>query len=523
MNKTPRLVLAILVGVVALGAASLQASTDVIDTSSGPVQGVVEGDLAVFRGIPYASAPVGDLRWQPPRAAGWSEVLDASSFGSACPQTPRPGLPAERMSEDCLTLNVWTRKDALGGASRELPVMVWIHGGGFRGGTGASAAADGSHFVRDGAVLVSINYRLGALGFFAHDAIRKSAAGVPGGNYGVMDMIAALEWVRGNIDEFGGDSSNVTIFGMSAGGMAVQLLMVAPRAEGLFHRAISMSGYGTWPLPRTGEAVFGHPRAEDLGARIATRAVGGDPDAPQKMSMRQLRALPAEDLVRGVVSLHLPLVDGEIIPDEPASLFAAGKQHDVPFMTGGASYDGAIMPMARIPHAPFLESLGEDEAAFRELYRDDFAVSDELGASRLFGDARYLVASRFLGKRMDTVSSPAYLYYYHFVPMEKRVEWPGSPHGAEVPPLFGNFLAPNGPSDDETRRVGAQLREAFVNFARTGAPAAEAMPEWPAYTAENDAWMVIGSRPVVRRGVIRGRLDLIEERYLRRVKSRSGR
>ena len=399
--------------------------------------------------------------------------------------------------------------------------MVWIHGGGFRGGTGASPTADGTHFVEDGVVLVSFNYRLGALGFFAHDALADEvgADGRPGAraNYGVMDMVAALRWVRQNIGAFGGDPNQVTIFGMSAGGMAIQLLMVTSEAEGLFHGAISMSGYGTWPLPRLGEAAFGHPRAEDLGAEIVALAADTTPEKSARMAAAELRALTPEQLVRGVVGLHLPLVDGVVIPDEPATIFAAGKQHDVPFVTGGASYDGAIMPMARIPHEPFLDSLGEDLAAFKRLYAGDFAVSDEQGASRLFGDARYLVASRFLGKKMASVSSPAYLYLYHHVPEEKRLEWIGSPHGAEVAPMFGNFLSPVGPKDDETRKVGAMFRSAFVEFAKTGSPGGEGIPEWPEYTEANDTWMVFGSAPVTRRNVLRGRLDLIEKRYLDRV------
>ncbi|MEM6703451.1 MAG: carboxylesterase family protein [Acidobacteriota bacterium] len=488
-----------------------------VSTTAGVVAGSLDeaGSVAIFRGIPYAAPPTGALRWRAPQAAAsWPGVRQAKEAGPVCPQTPRPGVGEQ--SEDCLTLNVWTPSGQLTSPTEALPVMVWIHGGAFRGGSGSNPATDARLFAREGVVVVSINYRLGALGFLAHPALlaEAEAAGEPGVNYGLLDMVAALRWVRDNVGAFGGDPGRVTLFGMSAGGMAIQLLMVTPGAQGLFHGAISMSGYGTWPLPRLGEPAFGHPPAEDLGIGIIARGGGLSESAARAATAAELRELTPQQLLAGIESLHLPLVDAATLPDEPGVVFAHGRQHAVPFVAGGTSFDGAILAMAGLPHEGVLASLGDDLDAFRELYAGDFAVSDRQGASRLFGDLRYTVASRTLARSMKTVSSPAYLYFFHHVPLAKRGEWIGTPHGGEVAPLFG---VAQQMLDEETSAVGAKMRSAFVHFAKTGAPGGEGLPDWPAHTAENDAWMVFGQAPVLRRGVLRGRLDLIERRYRERV------
>jgi para-nitrobenzyl esterase len=224
-----------------------------------------------------------------------------------------------------------------------------------------------------------------------------------------------------------------------------------------------------------------------------------------------LRAIPAARLAGAVEALHLPLVDGVVVPDEPGILFARGEQHDVPFMTGADSYDGAVMPWTGRSVQDFLESWGGQQREVRALYSDDFAVSDQLGASRLFGDKRYLIAARYLAKNMSNVSSAGYLYYFSFVPEALRSTVPGALHASENGPLFGRA------ADGESRRVGQTMRAYWISFARSGNPNGPGLPQWPAYEASSDRWLVIGEEPRVQAGVVKDRLDFLERRYLERV------
>jgi para-nitrobenzyl esterase len=325
-------------------------------------------------------------------------------------------------------------------------------------------------------------------------------------------MVAALEWVKHNISAFGGDPSRVTIFGESAGGMSIHVLMVVPQARGLFHRAIGMSGYGTWPLPRVGpETSTGSPAEAPSAEEIAVAIVERASPSPVPETAEQLRQIPAARLAEAVEALHIPVVDGVVVPEEPGILFARGAQHDVPFMTGGDSFDGAVMPWAGISTEEFLDSWGDRQEQLRTLYADDFEVSAELGTSRLFGDARYVIAARYLATNMAEVSSPGYLYYFDFVPDSRRAQSPGAPHGSELAPLFGHV------EDADAREIGRTMRAYWIAFAGTGDPNASGLPEWPVYDGERDEWLVIGDRPEVRAGVIKERLDVIEARYRERV------
>jgi para-nitrobenzyl esterase len=477
-----------------------------VRTDAGSIRGVSEPGIRVFRGIPYAAPPVGRLRWRPPQpAASWEGLRDAEAFGPPCPQPDAP----EPMTEDCLTLNVWAPEGAP--PDEGWPVMVWIHGGGFRAGSGADATTHGDQLARDGVVLVTFNYRLGALGFLAHPLLERHDE--PWANYGLLDMVAALEWVQRNVTAFGGDPSRVTIFGVSAGGMSVDLLMVVPRAKGLFHRAIAMSGYGTWPLPRVRstlgpDAPADAESAEELAAAIIARATRPGEGAE---TADELRQVSADRLTEALEGFHLPVVDGVVVPDEPGILFFQGAQHDVPFMAGGDSFDGAVFPLSGIPPEEYLAWWGDRQARLRELYADDFAVSEERGVSRLFGEARYVFAGRTLAKGMSSVSSPAYLYYFAFVPATRRTELPGAPHGSEVGPLFGRE------ADADAREMGRLMRQYWIQFARTGDPNGAGRPEWPAYDGVTDRWLVFDEETHVRTGVLRDRLDFFEEQYLERV------
>ena len=494
-------------------AAAAVASTEVATTEQGQFRGVAADWGWTFLGLPYARPPLGDRRWRPPQpAAPHQGVQEASGYGPACPQprAGRPDIAAVSEDEDCLTLNLWT--PALDGGKR--PVMVWIHGGGFRAGSGRIA---GQEFAARDVVTVSFNYRLGPLGFFSHEALGSREA-----NFGLLDMVLALQWVRANVGQFGGDPGNVTIFGVSAGGMAVSLLMVSPPAEGLFHRAIAQSGYGTWALPRTRHAppaavlsmaFTAAPSAERIAQGLVAKVTG------QPVTAGLLRALDGTALAAAVEGFHLPLVDGATLPEEPGLLFAQGRQHDVPLITGGNSNEGSVMPASGISVARFAGYHQADRAAAERLYAEDHLLSREQGLARMFGDNRYLLAARVAGANMRHVESPAWLYYVDFVPAARRGEWLGTPHGYDAAILFAGAQ-----SEDQAERALALRMQAFwVQFARTGDPNGDGPLAWPRYDRQADRWMVFsnGDRAEggvrAQGGVIAAKLDFLESHYRRRV------
>ncbi|MFM8356403.1 MAG: carboxylesterase family protein, partial [Gammaproteobacteria bacterium] len=385
----------------------------------------------------------------PAPVAAWSGVRPADAYGPACLQTAVAGQPALATSEDCLSLNVWAPADARPGA--KLPVMVWIHGGGFRQG---SSQIDGAALARHGVVLVSINYRLGPLGFFAHPALD-----LPDSNLALLDMVAALRWVRTEVAAFGGDADNVTVFGVSAGGMAVELLMVHPPAKGLFHKAIAQSGYGTWALLRARGAPRPAPLDMNLASAPAESAEAAATALTAKVSAdartpAALRALDGQALVDALAGFQLPIVDGRSLPEEPAILFERGQQHAVPVILGGNSFEGAVMPGSAITFEQYTGWLGHRLADVERLYADDFVRSRDLGLMRAFGDQRYLVATRLMGDAMARVGAPAWLYYIDYVREADRAQLPGTPHGADATLLFSGHLAADAP----TRAVAERMQ-----------------------------------------------------------------
>ncbi|MDE2922435.1 MAG: carboxylesterase family protein [Acidobacteriota bacterium] len=494
-----------------------------VQTDAGPVQGFApesSDDIAVFLGIPFAQAPEGHLRWRPPVAVEpWTEPLQANEYRPICPQG-RAQLP---QSEDCLYLNVWTAAER--SDSDAMPVMVWIHGGGFRAGNGrlgeAPATGRGAGLASRGVVVVSIQYRLGALGFFAHPALAAEAAasGEPEGSHGVLDMIAALEWVQQNAAAFGGDADRVTIFGVSAGGMAVNTLMSTPASAGLFHRAIAQSGYGTWRLPHLSEARWGLPSARDHGAALfagAGFALGDEPSADD------LRSVPFEDLNALGTGFWVPIT-GTVLPDEPGIVFARGEQHDVPYITGGNSFEGTIFRAFAMAPDDFFTTFGQREQKARNLYGADGETEEDterIAAATLFGDQRYVISARYLAAQMKNVSSPARTYYFRFVPEAQRETFPGAPHGSEVSYAFGDPGVP-----DSERYPGADgealadsMAGYWTRFAATGDPNGDGAPEWPEYDEESDTWMVLDApEPEATPGVLKDKLDLLEAVYLERV------
>ena len=323
----------LLAGALAAAAACAHAAPAPVITASGALQGVEAAGVVSYKGIPYAAAPVGDLRWRPPGPAPhWQGVRAADRYGNMCMQNVPPNtawgdIPT---SEDCLYLNVW-RPAAV---SAPLPVMVWIHGGGFNIGASSWPQTEGSSLARRGVMLVELNYRMGKFGFFAHPALTKENPNGELGNYGLMDMIAALKWVKANAAAFGGDPANVTVFGESAGGMAVNFLMESPDARGLFQKAMVESGGG-----RNGFASFTEAEAAGAAAAQAWGVTGDDPTA--------LRAIPAKTVL-GSASIGgggaSPMIDGKVVPEPIMAAFTAGHIAHVSYVIGSNAYEIGLFP-----------------------------------------------------------------------------------------------------------------------------------------------------------------------------------
>ena len=465
-----------------------------VATSSGEVQGLEEDNRLVFKGIPYAQAPVGELRWQAPKSPKKSDV-SAESFAPNCPQ-----VGVANTSEDCLYLNVWTN-----GLEGDRPVMVWVHGGGFRAGSGD---IDGHALAQEDVVVVSFNYRLGPLGHFAHEALNGAA------NFAILDMVAALDWVQDNISQFGGDPANVTIFGVSAGGQAVNLLMSSPLAHGRFHRAIAQSGYGTWPLPRVRgmssqwlKGWDGQPVADahDV-SRTVSQKVSND------LSLEALRKVPADEWMQALTGFQLPIVDGVSLPDEPAVVFMAGRQAKVPYMTGGNSYEGSVLGGSGVALEDVKADLSYANDAVMELYADDVEVSEDQAWQRLFGDMRYVLSAAVMSEAMATVQQPSWLYFTDFVPKAYRGEWLGTPHAVET--MF--LLAGHKNEDPEVQALAQRMRGYWTNFARVGNPNGEGDQTWPASVPGKTSWLVLGVEDSPNVNPLGAKLALLTGHYLRR-------
>ena len=458
----------------------------VVETSQGRVQGVEEDGLTVYRGIPFAAPPTGNRRWRAPQPAeSWPGVRLADRFGPICRQpaeTPGPpGWGGEPQDEDCLRLNIWAPPQRAG---ERLPVMVWIHGGAYIAGSGSTSAYHGDRLARRGVVVVTINYRVGALGFLAHPELSAESPGRASGNYGLLDQIAALRWVRDNIATFGGDPGNVTIFGESAGGGSVMLLTVSPLARGLFHKAISESGAALPPQPRGFErpnATVTLAQAERAGAAFA-RQLGA-------ASLSELRELPAERIVAAQsFAVGWPIADGPVVPGDVTALYRAGRQTNVPFLLGWNEDEGIafVRPQGPAEHRTTISNdYGPSADRMLAIYP---AASDQeafAAGARLFGDVAFGWPSWSLAEARAR-SGDASLFLYHFTqkpPRPPMFPWPqaGALHGEEVPFVFGHA----GPGWTDGDRAVAELVQSYwVNFARTGDPNGGGLPAWQPYRGD---------------------------------------
>lgn len=524
MQILQRTLLVCVVCLVAFGGLSFAspiAPPDVVTVDSGQLKGAIVGDLVVFKGVPYAAPPVGDLRWRAPQPVKpWTGVRAADKYGCDCMQATFPydaAPPKEPRSEDCLLLNVWAPAKGSG----KLPVLVWIHGGGFVNGAASPDVYDGSQLAKQGVVVVSMNYRLGRFGFFAHPALTKETPNGPLGNYAILDQIAALAWIKKNIAAFGGDPSSVTIWGESAGGGSVNTLMVSPLAKGLFHRAIVDSGGGRpggfFGMPAIrGTSASGRPSAEAVGVAFAESAgVKGD-DAK---ALEALRALPADRIVNGLQMGDMqqqffsgPMIDGVVIPDDPGAIFAKGGQAKVPYMVGANSFEFGMIPGGEQIANGILTRFAASRDAIVAAY-DPKKTGDrkELNA-HLLSDVTFVEPARFTARRMTAIGQPVYLYRFSYVAEHQRAFLPGAPHASELPYVFDTLKVAYGDKVTDADRAAASAASRYwVNFARTGDPNGGGLPKWPVYSPKEDVLMDLAVEgPIAKPDPIKARLDAIE-------------
>jgi para-nitrobenzyl esterase len=490
----------------------------IVKTTKGRLEGITERGVNVFKGIPFAAPPVGDLRWQAPQeVAAWNDVRKADKFGRSCPQPVFPPIdgsePIGKMSEDCLYLNVWTTHTELGPTIAR-PVMVWIHGGAYKIGDGISTVYDGSPLAKKGAVVVTFNYRLGHLGFFAHPALERENRGGPV-NFGLLDQIAALTWVKDNIVQFGGDPGNVTIFGESAGAASVLALFASPMAEGLFHKGIAQSAYA---IPE-----FSRGAATRLGAAVATKAwgLGENPTIKDLRNVPEsafgLILIPSESPHTKQARLPVPSLapvavygDG-VLPKKIRQTFSDGEQHKRPLMLGSNSDEQSVLTAFGIDAAAFLDQIERNAPEgtipkWKEWYKQEHDPVELDDRTRFGGlllrDILFTMQARWLATRHAEKSQVAYRYYFNYVHEQRRPEQPhGVPHGGEMVYPFNTGDISVGTKDTFTRQdrwMADRVSTYWFHFAQTGTPTAgtpgtdyEGLP-WPRHE-----FRTVGSIPVL--------------------------
>lgn len=488
---------------------SAQASTKdgAARIDSGQLQGVVAGEIVSFKGIPYAAPPVGNLRWRAPQpVAPWSGVRKADQVGALCMQKIDPtdnGVGPPPASEDCLTLNVFAPAAK---PAKPLPVMFWIHGGGFSNGSGTAALYDGTELAKQGVVVVTINYRLGRFGFFAHPALLKEAPQEPQGNYALLDMIAALQWVKRNIGTFGGDAGNVTIFGESAGGAAVNTLMIAPPARGLFHKAISQSGLGRERrvlLDR--KSPEGRASALEEGAQFAERAGAANGE------LASLRALSAEAIISGTEPFAdtSPIIDGKLVPEHIDVAFAAGRQAPVPYIAGSNALEFPFYADS-LPGAigEAMRSTPEQRARLIAAYG-----SEDNFKTNVLSDVLFTEAARALTRLHVKSKHPAYLYRFSVLSIHAPPTTKATPHAQERQHVFKTLDTSPWKTDANDERAAGLISAYWVAFAKTGDPNGSGRPVWPLATPDDRVFEFTNNGPVVSQQPNSKALDAIAARY----------
>ncbi|MEZ5892508.1 MAG: carboxylesterase family protein [Parvularculaceae bacterium] len=501
---------------------SNSAGDPVVAVAQGRIEGVRESGLTIFKNIPYAAAPAGGMRWQPPQPpAAWEGVREAAEFGPSCMQPALPPTslyydPPASMSEDCLSLNIWAPAKA-----KKAPVIFWIHGGSLRIGGAAQPTYDGAVFARRGVVFVSINYRLGVLGWLAHPELTAESPDAVSGNYGLLDQIAALHWVRDNIAAFGGDPDNVTIMGESAGALSVTYLLVSPLAEGLFHKAIAEST-GIRAKPELSRSAYGMPSAETIGQTLAASLGAADLEA--------LRALDAQELTEAATKagfVSQGTIDGRALPVQLIEAFDEGRQAKVPLLAGfnsgeARSYRYFLPPVpdsAAEYEAAIARGYGDLAPAFLKVYPSTDMAQSMLDVVRdnIFGWA----AERVVRRQAES-GAPAFLYVFDRCYPAAAERDLCAFHAAELPYVFekiGDARAypPNWPMADgeSDRALSTAMADYWASFAATGAPQSKAGPAWRPYS-DAESYMLFGEEPVAGHDPVPGMFEVNEAFVLQR-------
>lgn len=478
-------------------------ASPIVKTASGLLRGITEGDVSVFKGIPYAAPPVGEYRWRPPQPIkAWDGVRDAIKFESNFAQAgwgAAPGSISEGSSEDGLYLNLWLPAGTKPGA--KLPVMVWIHSGAFVFGSGSQPDFAGVQFAKQGVILVTFNYRLGRLGFFAFPALSNEHPEEPKGNYAYMDQIAALKWVKENIAAFGGNPKNVTIFGESAGGVSVHSLLTIPAAKGLFQKAIIESGGGRDGV-LTGRPI--HEENADRHYPISAETIGKNfahkhgIEGTDATALAKLRSLSVAEIVDGgqetdgpggLPIYSGPILDGKLVVETAESAYKAGRQARVPLLIGSNS--------AEVP-AGFVNAKSKEEllTLFGNFNEEATAAYDADGTADFAKmltlvntDKVWAEPARFTARAFASKSTPVYTYLFSYVPisMKDRMKY-GASHASEIPFVFDNLIERNGfKFDAKDKEVSKMMNSYWVNFAKTGNPNGKGLPIWSLYdTTKNN-------------------------------------
>ena len=467
------------------------AADEVVQTQSGRVAGVEDGaGVTAFRGLPYAMPPVGALRWRPPQpAAAWTGIRSGAAFGPVCPQPVSPRRPidpidpaADVVSEDCLTLNIW--RPAGAPADAKLPVLFWIHGGAFVSGAGSRPGLNGGSFAKQGLVVVTINYRLGPLGFLAHPLLTAEGGKQKSGNHGLLDQVAALQWVQRNIAAFGGDPAQVTIAGHSAGGVSVATLLASPLAQGLFARAIDQSG----PVEGITQTTRTLAQAEALGETFLGNRGATDLQAMRALPVSALLAADPRDPAQRAT--WAPMVDGHVTPTLPADAYLAGRQAHVPLMMGVASFESGAMFARGTPR----EQLSRLAAVFHG-DRQDLVLShyphatDDAAAQAtglMLGDPMFAATLAYASCHLRT-GSPTWIYVFDHTPPGPASAREGAFHGAELPYMFDNLQYTLRPWTDTDRALAKTMLRRWTQFVKTGNPNADGLPRWQPFNGALDS------------------------------------
>ena len=481
------------------------AAGNMVTTQQGNVLGNLASGFRSFLGIPYAAPPTGKLRWEPPQAAtAWTEARDATKYGFTCPQIPLVGMtPATKQNEDCLTLNVWTPWPL---PASKAPVMVWIHGGGFTMGGSATATYNGAKIAQKSkTVLVSLNYRLGPLGFLAHSAIKPGSA-----NFGILDQQAALRWVKQNIAAFGGDPNNVTIFGESAGGMSVGAHLASPASKGLFHRAAIQSG-------GVGETLDTLTAAQAQGTKLVQKL---GCDAAQN-TLDCIRGKKADDVIKalplkagfffGTGASWGPLVDGVVLPKQPMTLVKDGKWNKVPLLLGTNKDEGTLFiflgqlaAMTKVQYSAWVTSFFGAQATkvLAEYPVTGYAKPSD-AMSALLADLAFHCTARRAARNIAAAGQPVYRYHFTVTPSGSLLAFLGAFHSAEIPFIFDTSLKVSTAEAALTQ----QMMGFWTRFAAKGDPNEAGKSTWPSYDKAKDQHLELGLKLTTGSGLRKKKCD----------------